>query len=39
MVVIALLLIPSHLLLRQRLSLHEKIYDLLVSIDAEQIES
>lgn len=37
--VIALLLIPSYLLLRRRLSLHEKVFDLLASIDAEQVAS
>jgi hypothetical protein len=34
MVLIALLLIPLYLLLKKRLSLHEKVFDLLVSIDA-----
>jgi hypothetical protein len=34
---IALLLIPSYFLLKKRLSLHEKVFDLLVSIDAEQV--
>lgn len=33
MVAIALLLVPSCCLLRKRLILHEKVYDLLVSID------
>ena len=39
MVAIALLLVPSCCLLRKRLILHEKVYDLLVSIDPAQVSA
>jgi hypothetical protein len=39
MLVIVLLVLPSFILLRRRLSLHEKVFDLLASIDGEQVAS